>query len=292
MNADLSRRDLIKASVLSAGAVSLLGGGLLPHTARAQGDLPSGTVHSFTKDGVTFHTYVSPAQAVHVTSHVVEFEDRLLVVDATMLPPTAGEVRALIDSTEKPVELALLSHEHPDHWGGAATLGLPFATLPQVRDGMRGEATGGDWPTPTNVLDGADVTPGTIEISGVPVELRHYENTETPHILVAVLPEQRVAIVQDLVYNGVYFAPGADRRNWIATLKELRDDPAFETLLVGHGLPTSRGDIDTAIGYIETLDAAMDAAETPDEAISAMKAAYPGYGGEFLLGLIKQYWAK
>ncbi|WP_420860568.1 DUF2218 domain-containing protein [Algirhabdus cladophorae] len=288
---ELSRRDLLKGVTLTVGAAALLRTGLAPTAAVAQGDLPAGTVHSFSKGGVTFHTYVSPAQAVNVTSHIVEFDDQLLVVDATMLPPTAQEVSALIQSTGKPVGMAYISHEHPDHWGGASFIeGVSFSTLPQVRDGLRGEATGGQWPEPTNVLNGADLVTGMTEMSGVPVEIRHYENAEAPHIAVAVLPDQKVAIVQDLVYNGVYFAPGVDRMNWIKILEELRDDPACDTLLVGHGLPTTRGDLDTAIAYLKVLDNVMTTSATPDDAIAALKAEFPGYGGEFLLSLISEYW--
>ena len=292
-NSTFSRRSFLKATTLTVGAAALIRTALTPQEAKAQGELPAGTVHSFATGGVTFHTYVSPAQTVNVTSHIVEFEDQLMVVDATMLPPTAIEVSNLIASTGKPVGLAIISHEHPDHWGGAAFIeGVTFSTLPQVREGLRGEATGGDWPEPTNVLNGPDLAVGMMELSGVPVEIRHYENTEAPHIVVAVLPEQRVAIVQDLVYNGVYFAPGVDRANWIATLEGLRDDPAFDTLLVGHGLPTTRGDLDTAITYIKVLDDAMTNAATPDDAAAQIKAAFPGYGGEFLLSLIPEYWTR
>ncbi|MEO1705451.1 MAG: hypothetical protein AAFR50_08955, partial [Pseudomonadota bacterium] len=90
----------------------------------------------------------------------------------------------------------------------------------------------------------------------------------------------------------VYFAPGVDRPNWISILEELRDDPACETLLVGHGLPTTRGELDTAITYLQTLDAAWQAASTPDEVSAAMMAAFPGYDGAFLLSLIPEYWDK
>ncbi|MEM9269829.1 MAG: MBL fold metallo-hydrolase [Pseudomonadota bacterium] len=289
----LSRRSLLKGATLTLGAAAFLRTALSPAPVRAQGDLPPGTVHSFSKGGVTFHTYLSPAPAVNVTAHVVEFEDQLLVVDGTMLPPTAAELSALIASTGKPVGKAVLSHEHPDHWGGASFVeGVTYDTLPEVREGMRAEATGGQWPEPTNVLGGGDVAPGTMEMSGVTVEFRHYENTEAPHMLVTVLPDQQVAIVQDLVYNGIFFAPGVDRANWIATLETLRDDPAFDTLLVGHGMPTSRGELDTAIAYIKVLDEAMTTAATPDDASAMLKAAFPGYGGDFLLGLIPEYWTR
>ncbi|MEM8852232.1 MAG: MBL fold metallo-hydrolase, partial [Pseudomonadota bacterium] len=138
------------------GALALLRGAFVPTAARAQGNsLPAGTLHSFSIGGVKFHTYVSPAQAVNVTSHIVEFDDQILLVDATMLPPTAKAVSEIIASLGKPVGMAVLSHEHPDHWGGASAMdGVTFSTLPGVRDGMRAEATGGDWPEPTNVLNG------------------------------------------------------------------------------------------------------------------------------------------
>lgn len=293
MTDTLSRRGFFQGAALTAGAVALIRAGLTPTPAKAQGALPSGTVMSFSKAGVDFHTYVSPAQAVNVTAHVIELGDQLLVVDATFLPPTAMELSALIQSTGKAVHTAYVSHEHPDHWGGVSSLSdLSYVTLPEIREGLRAEATNGENPEPTSLLNGADLALGMTEIGGVPVEFRAYDNCEAPKVVVAVLPEQKVAVVQDLVYNGVYFAPGVDRKAWIATLESFRDDPAFETLLVGHGLPATRGELDTAIAYLKVFDAAWDAGGTPDAVKAAMMEAYPSYDGAFLLGLIGAYWDK
>ncbi|MEO1557429.1 MAG: MBL fold metallo-hydrolase [Pseudomonadota bacterium] len=289
----ISRRSFFQGAALSAGAVALIRAGLTPTPVRAQGDLPPGTVMSFSKAGVNFHTYISPAQAVSVTAHVIELGDQLLVVDSTFLPPTAAELAGVIASTGKPVHTAYVSHEHPDHWGGVSTLSdLSFVTLPEIRAGLRAEATNGENPEPTSLLTGSDLALGMTEIGGVPVEFRAYDNAEAPKAIVAVLPEQKVAVVQDLVYNNVYFAPGIDRKNWIATLESFRDDPSFETLLVGHGLPTTRGELDSAIAYLKTFDAAWDAGGDPDAVSAAMKEAYPSYDGAFLLGLIGAYWDK
>lgn len=293
MTTQPNRRELFKGAALTAGAVALIRGGLMPTPVVAQGEMPPGTVHTFRKAGVTFHTYVSPAQAVNVTSHIIEMGDQLLLVDATMLPPTAAEVVGLIAATGKPVHTAYVSHEHPDHWGGVSTFAdVAFQTLPEIREGLRAEATGGEFPEPVSLLNGSDLALGMTEIGGVPVEFRAYDNAEAPKTIVAVLPEQKVAVVQDLVYNGIYFAPGVDRKNWIATLETLRDDPSFDTLLVGHGLPSTRGELDTAINYLRDFDAAWDAGAAPDDVSAAMMAAYPGYDGEFLLGLIAAYWDK
>ena len=92
----LNRRSLLTGAAMTAGAAALLRGSFAPTPAYAQGALPAGTVHSFATGGVTFHTYVSPAQAVHVTSHVIELGDQLLLADATFMPPTAAEVVELI----------------------------------------------------------------------------------------------------------------------------------------------------------------------------------------------------
>ena len=289
----ISRRALLRGATLTVGATALLQQTLRPLPAVAQsGDLPAGTLHSFATGGVTFHTYVSPAQAVNVTAHIVEFDDQLLLVDATFIPPTAMEVAGAIASTGKPVGMAVLSHEHPDHWSAADVYeGVSFATLPAIREAVIAEASA-EGNAPSNVANGPDLATGTTEMSGVTVEFRHYENAEAPHHVVVVLPDQKVAIVQDLVYNGVFFAPGVDRANWITILEGLRDDPACDTLLVGHGLPTTRGDLDTAIAYIKVMDDAMTNAGTPEEATAMIKAAFPGYGGEFLLSLIPEYWSK
>ena len=47
-----------------------------------------------------------------------------------------------------------------------------------------------------------------------------------------------------------------------------------------------------AIANVKVLDHATSHAATPDDAISQLKAAYPGYTGEFLLRLISRYWTR
>ena len=60
---------------------------------------------------------------------------------------------------------------------------------------------------PTSLLNGPDIALGITEIGGVPVEYRAYDNNEALKMLVAVLPEQKVAIVQDLLFTMGYISP-------------------------------------------------------------------------------------
>lgn len=82
------------------------------------------------------------------------------------------------------------------------------------------------------------------------------------------------------------------RQNWIATLEGLRDDAAFETLLVGHGLPTTLGELDGAISYLKVFDGVMSTAADLNAAIAAMKEAFPSHSGDFLLSLINEDWTR
>lgn len=197
----------------------------------------------------------------------------------------------MIKQIGKPVAKAVLSHEHPDHWSGAVAMpDLPFETLPAIRADVVQEA--GDR-IPANVANSPDLVLGHAEIDGVPIEFRNITHTESNNMIVAVLPEQRVAVVQDLVFSGVYFAPGYDRPKWIRDLESFRDDPAFDTLLLGHGTPSNRGELDVAIQYLKLLTEVMDGPNaTPEKAVKAMQDAYPSYlGADFVLKvLIPEYW--
>lgn len=291
----LSRRATLAGLTMSAGALALVRQIVAPGAAHAQTatarQATLGEVHSFSRGGVGFHTYVSPARALNVTAHVIDLGPGLLVVDGTFLPETGAELAALIRDAAKPVLRGVLSHEHPDHWSGAgAVAGVTYDTLPAIRSDVAAEAGAA---IPANVAAGADLALGATRIGGVPVEFRHVQGTESKNMVVVVLPEQKVAVVQDLVYNGVYFAPGYDSRKWIATLEGFRNDPAFDTLLVGHGLPTTRGQLDMAIRYLSVMSEAIDGpGATPEKAQATLKAAFPDHSGDFLLRLIPKYWPR
>lgn len=66
--------------------------------------------------------------------------------------------------------------------------------------------------------------------------------------------------------------------------------PPREKIFPGHGPATTPDVIDTDIAYIEQATLIMDAAATPEEAIMQIKAAFPAYASDFLLGFsVGQY---
>jgi len=255
-----------------------------------------GSVFVTRRGPVTLHTYVAPDASALVTSHIIETENQLIVVDTQFVQVFAQDLRAYVDSIGKPIERVILSHEHGDHWAGATQFtDVPFlstATIAQNIDEnldtylqlMESVIGAENMPETPNLPDGS-LTAETEEIDGVMFEYRIDDSAEGVQHVSVHLPDANVWIVQDLIYNNAHFFPGIDRTNWIATLEDLGNNTGNDDLLlVGHGLPTTRGEVQSAIAYLRLADELAADAANGEEVVTALKEAYPTYGGEELLG--------
>lgn len=301
----ISRRDALKAftSLPLAAAIGVKFGN---NVALAQSSatpvnamLANATLGSVlvTRRGpVTLHTYVAPDASAQVTSHIIETPNQLVVIDTQFVQMFAQDLRAYVDSIGKPIERVILSHEHGDHWAGATQFtDVPFVStqttaqtvetnLPTYLQLMESVIGAENMPETPNLPEGI-LTAEAEDIDGITFEYRVDDNAEAVQHLSIHLPEANVWIVQDLIYNNAHFFPGVDRANWIATLENLGSSTANDDLLlVGHGLPTTRGEVQSAITYLQFADALAANATDGTSVIAALQEAYPTYGGEELLG--------
>jgi glyoxylase-like metal-dependent hydrolase (beta-lactamase superfamily II) len=286
----LSRRQLLK--LLAAGGVASAGMACVPGFASrvfAQATGMQGKVVITKAEPVNLHTYIASEGSLLVTSHIVETENSLLIVDTQFLQTFAREFRAYADSLGKSIDRVILSHQHPDHWFGANQFtDVPFVSTTAIAEGAQATLDSGiiefqtgiygesEVPSEANLPEGG-LEAGEETIDGVTIAFDIYNDAEAPEHLVLRLPEARTVIVQDLVYNNAHFFPLGNNPNWIATLEEMRSlaGEGYDTLLAGHGVPTSLGDLDEAIDYLTFLEETLQDAETPEEVVSAMQARYP-----------------
>lgn len=305
---ELARREFLK--VLGIGGAAAAGTVLVPGIAArspkrssfAQAGGSLGTVVQIRRGPVTLHTYVAPEASAAVTTHIIETANSLVVVDTQFLQTFARDVRAYIDSLGKPVERVILSHEHPDHWMGANNFAdLPFygteATIANTNAsidsgtvtnlaGLVGESEVPTEPNaPTEILSTDAET-----IDGVAFEYTSYSNHESAESLVIRLPESGTLIVQDLLYNNVHFFPGLDRDNWLTVLEGLRAEADYDLLLVGHGVPTTFGELDLGIEYLTFVQETIPTVANADELIAALQARYPSFAAQdLILGFWQQF---
>jgi len=290
----VSRRNILKG-IGVASVAAAVGVQFGNNVVRAQSNPTLGSVFVTRRGPVTLHTYVAPDASAQVTSHIIETPNRLVVVDTQFVQVFAQDLRAYVDSIGKPIERVILSHEHGDHWAGATQ----FTDVPFVSTATIAQTAETNLPTSLQLMEsliGAENMPETPNlpegsltaepevIDGVAFEYRVDNNAEAVQHLSIHLPEANVWIIQDLIYNNAHFFPGMDRANWIATLENVGSAATNDDLLlVGHGLPTTRGEVQSAIAYLQLASELAADATDGASVVAGLQEAYPTYGGNELL---------
>lgn len=283
-----SRRNFLKSVGLAGGAVAAAS--FLPaftgnDRAFAQGSGLNGTVLITLAGPVRIHTYVAPADSVLVTSHIIETENSLVLVDTQFAEPYANEVKSYIEATGKPLDRVYLSHQHQDHWSGGQLYDVPFITTDAIAAGVEEEIAAGDGGFGTPVAPEGGVTAGTETIDGVTFEFDIINDAEAPEHLLIKLPEAGAIIVQDLAYSDAHAFPLGNNENWITVLDSLRPlaEDGYSLMLNGHGLPSGFGQIDQSIEYLNVLSETLASASSGDDVVAALVERYPSYDGAFIL---------
>lgn len=166
----------------------------------------------------------------------------------------------------------LISHDHPDHtYGLPAYAGLPIFTTQGFID--NGKAA--PWGFPSNWSDVIPTEPGALQLAGVEVLIRKFNDAEAQEQIVITIPEIDVTIVQDLVYNDTFIYPGYNRSGWLDVLETLRNDVDTTTLLVGHGHPAHVAELGAQIDFINDYDALVAVSDGPVDLADRLRQKWP-----------------
>ena len=258
-------------SVSAAAAMAAGGNGRHAHAQGARKPIEQATLVSIEKGAGTAHTLVTDNDG-RVTIQVLDGPDGVILVDSGDAPHYSEEARAFAESLGKPIAAVLISHDHPDHTGGLTS----YADLPILTtSGIIANIENGPFEKPANLGDVQPMDDAELNLAGLAIRIHNYKNAEAAEQIVIDVPEMDTAIVQDLVYNNAYFFPGLDRPNWIAVLEDLRAKLETETLLVGHGYPSSAGELTAAIDYLSEYNLMLAESAGPDELVAKMKDRWP-----------------
>lgn len=254
------------------------------------------------------HRIESQVAGTPVNAYLVEGERELVAIDATLTVSGGRAVRERIEAIGKSLAALLLTHAHPDHYGGAVEVVVgseaPVVATPGVdaairRDDETKEAIlrpmfGDEWPRertfPTQLIEpGAELAFGDIELT-----VRDLGPGESPHDSIWLLgDDQSTVFCGDQGYNRMhcYLADG-HWENWLAHLDALVTDlTADVTLLPGHGDGAGRELLDWQRGYIECFVGAVRAGGWSDherakqEVVDAMASYLEADDLRFLMEL-------
>ena len=300
---NLSRRVFVSNAVASPmilGAPAIVSAGSLNGGPLNQGQTPmvhgSMSVTDF-KDA-KIHSYVSPDLTGCVTTHIIETPERLIIVDGQRSVIYGQEIRDYAETLAKPIDRMIVSHLHPDHWFGAYQFrDVPIYSLKstQAEIDQLGEyfieiskPSLGEHVPIEKVVPNAIIADGSKEIiDGVTLEFEHVTDAESDNMLTIRLPNEKVLIAQDLLYNNCHlFCGHGNFQGWMESLNNLRNDTSYDLVMPGHGSNTgSRQAIDDALIYLEFVEKTYADVNTGDELKAAILERYPSYMASSLVDI-------
>ncbi len=243
-------------------------------------------------NGVRIHTYTAPDDGWRVNTHLIELPTQIAAVDAQYTLRYAREIVDYIRILGKPLTRLYITHYHPDHLLGAAAFAAPLHALAEVRakidlvgDRVAAEerAKLGDIIPERAERPSRIVVPGMEVIENTRFEFLQLRHAETEDALMIGLPDHRVLITQDLIYNAVHAFIGEQAfDSWGVALNNYRALP-YDRILPGHGAPGGPELYDAMAHYLSVARAALSEASGPSDLKQRLIAAFPQFSGRALL---------
>jgi glyoxylase-like metal-dependent hydrolase (beta-lactamase superfamily II) len=198
------------------------------------------------------HTYSGSPKNFFVNSFLIETDSAVIVIDTQFVVSEAQGLKRQLQALAKPLAAVVISHPHPDHFNGTATLleGLgpvpvyatraTIETIDATRDAKRKAWTpvyGNDYPAADRLPDQEIGHEGLLKLAGIELRSLDLGGGESADNTVIHLPEANALIASDLIYNRCH--PWLAEHRTTAWLQQLdRVEAAFggiEHVYAGHG---------------------------------------------------------
>lgn len=253
-----------------------------------------------------------------VNSYLLSDANNIIVVDLLRNSAEAEKLADYIEASDKKLKSIFITHGHPDHYMGLGVFQRRFPDVPvqvasvEIRDDIiqfsqwmesvgwlekephmkvksKQNPKGFDYSGVINVLDEPylDLSPESNRI----LVNSDFLNTESGHMTTLTIPEQKIFLGFDLLYDKVHAWCGPsvgqpEILNWIQALDEITKTTSEGswTFYAGHGGQGDESLVKNMKDYLEKFLEVTAKAKSRKEAIDKMKELFPGFAQEdFLL---------
>jgi len=210
-------------------------------------------------NGVTVNRYAATARSYGANAYWLESADGIVLIDALMLKPDAGNLATVIASRGKPLAGIVLTHPHVDHFGGLGVLrarfpGVPIFATRGTAEAVQGvhrrayeqgwiQAYGADYDETAVTPDRIVESGATLELAGMHLTVTSFGAMEAEDNAVVFSRELDAVFTGDAVMNGaVYYVGEGHSAGAIHGLERIAATyPAQAVAYPSHGDPGRLG---------------------------------------------------
>ena len=221
------------------------------------------------------HRFSTVPERWNTNSFWLESDHGIILIDAQLLIEDAKLWAAMLKSTGKPIKGAIVTHAHPDHYGGLNTLRNELGYFPIITtkgtadtfEAMHKQATAFTAPIFGDRFDKVQIRPdqiidgqGEITLAGITLKIEDVGPGESMNATLVYEPEKNILFSGDAtMHHGHVFTGEGRSDDFLRQLNHIKatyQDVDF--VYAGHGDPARIAHIDQQITYIQDIQAVAE----------------------------------